>query len=239
MVTSGVFRPMSELLRVSFIAEGKTDITVLKALVGLFLNGEDYVPNEIHPPTSDYAGDHGALGGGWKGVLKWCENQGVESTDIGGFAGSLVLRNCDCLIIHVDADIAEESDLATLELGSLIEPARTCDNIRNYMWALFDGGPFPSELVICTPAQCTEAWVFVALYTSEVENYIPIESRREVERLLIGRPDKLVRDKDGAAKKDDRRYRAAVHKITQNWPAVVGKCTQARLFESEFRALRS
>ena len=228
---------MSEALRVSYIVEGKTDFTVLNALVGFFLNGEDYVSNQIQPPTSDYAGDQGPLGGGWKGVLHWCANQRVESTDIGGFANSLVLRNCDYLIIHLDADIAEEADLIDFQLGSSAAPVCTCNNIRNHIRALLGGGPIPSQLVICVPAQCTETWVFVALHTDEVGRYRPIEQRREVERLLIGQPERLVRDKDGAAKKDDERFRAVVQRITRNWPAVVANCTQARLFESEFGAL--
>jgi hypothetical protein len=90
---------------------------------------------------------------------------------------------------------------------------------------------------MCIPAQCTETWVFVALYANEAERYRPIEGRREVERLLIGRPERLVRDKDGAAKKDPKSYCRVVDTIIQNWALVVAGCTQARLFESSFRTL--
>ena len=229
---------MSELIRVSYVVEGKTDFTVLDALVEHFLGNQDYLSNQIQPPSSDYAGDHGPLGGGWKGVLHWCDSQGEEATPLGGFTNSLAMRNCDCLIIHIDADIAGEADLRDLQLGNAAAPAQTCDNIRNLIAALLEGAP-PAKLIICIPAQCTEAWVFVALHTSEVAGYAPIEQRPEVERLLIGRRERLVRNKGGAAQKINERYIAAVPRIVQNWPEVTSRCTQAALFESAFRAVFS
>ena len=228
---------MSRPLRISYIVEGKTDFTILDAVVDHLLDGKDYVPNQIQPPTSDYAGDQGPLGGGWKGVLQWCKIQGDESADIGGFANSLVLRNCDYLVIHVDADIAEEDELSSFDLGSADAPTSTCDNIRNHIRALLGGYSVPGQLTICVPAQCTEAWVFVAIYTNELDRYQPIECRREVERLLIGRPEKLVRDKSGSAKKDTRKYQTSAQNLIRNWPVVVNNCIQASIFESDFKAM--
>ena len=94
---------MSEILRVGYVVEGTTDYIVLDALVERFLGDTDYVSTRIQPPTSEYTNHQEPLDGGWKGVLMWCKQEGETP---GGFVQSLPFRNHDCLIIHVDADIA-------------------------------------------------------------------------------------------------------------------------------------
>jgi hypothetical protein len=48
--------------------------------------------------------------------------------------------------------------------------------------------------------------VFAILHPNEVAAYQPIECRAEVDRLLIGKPERLVRDKSGAARKQSEKY---------------------------------
>jgi len=109
---------VSRLKRISFVVEGPTDYVLLDALVEHFLNSDDYVPTRIQPPISEFTNNSGPLGGGWKGVLKWCSMIG-ENPD------SSPLTNCDFLIIHIDADIAGEAELASLNLSAECPPAAT------------------------------------------------------------------------------------------------------------------
>ncbi len=111
---------MSKIPRISYVVEGATDYIVIDALVERFLGAVDYVATQIQPPESDYANHSGPLGGGWKGVLKWCQARGENE---GGFENDIVLANCDCLVIHVDADIASEADLQHLSLSAPCPPA--------------------------------------------------------------------------------------------------------------------
>ena len=224
---------MSNVPRISYVVEGKTDLIVLDALVERFLGTDDYQANEIQPPSSAFTNHQGPLGGGWHGVLRWCELVGATA---GGAANDIALANCDCLIIHLDADIALESELAPLALPAPCPPAKeTCDNIRAHLRALL-GGSLPPKVVLCVPAQCTEAWVFAALHSREAAPFAPLECREEPERLLIQRPDRLVRDKDGGAKKQTDKYRAATDKIAANWPDATSLCDEAARFETECRA---
>jgi len=221
------------MFRVGYVVEGKTDYIVLDALVEKFLGDKDYVPTQIQPPTSEYTNDQGPLGGGWKGVLLWCAQAGATP---GGFAQSLPLLTYDCLIIHVDADIAAEAELQSHGLSAPCPPAKdTCDRLRNHLIALL-GNPLPSNVVLCIPAQCMEAWVFSALHPDLVTSFQPIECRQDVERLLIGKPDRLVRDHDGRTRKNPQRYEEAAYRIAVGWDQAIAACPEAQCFDNDCRA---
>lgn len=224
---------MSSLPRISFVVEGITDFIVLDALVDRFLGGIDYVPTQIQPQNSEFLNGLGPLGGGWKGVLKWCDNIS-NSTD--GFIESIVIANCEYLVIHVDSDIALEPELASLGLSQPCPPARNaCDGIRAHLVSLL-GGALPTTVLICVPAQCTEAWIFAAMHPVEVAKFEPFECRAEPDRLLIGKSSRLVRGKDGAAKKQPVQYRAFAARIAAGWQNAVDLCPEAARFDSEARA---
>jgi hypothetical protein len=222
-----------KLLRVGFVAEGTTDYIVLDALAQRFIGTDNYVTRQLQPPQSAYTEGQGPLGGGWKGVLKWCES--IGSTD-GGIVDSLPIANYDLLIIHVDADIAGETDLSSLNLSEPCPPAQpTCNNIRRYVQELL-GSSLPRTLVLCVPAQCTEAWVLCALHKDVATRLGQIECLPDVDQRLIGRPDRLVRSKGGSAKKSVEGYRKVADKIAAGWPDVVSMCPEAARFEDEFRS---
>jgi len=220
---------VSRLKRISFVVEGPTDYVLLDALVEHFLNSDDYVPTRIQPPISEFTNNSGPLGGGWKGVLKWCSMIG-ENPD------SSPLTNCDFLIIHIDADIAGEAELASLNLSAECPPAATaCDNIRQHLARLI-GGSLVSGVILCVPSQCMEAWVLCALHTNEAKKFEPLECRIEVERLLIGRPDRLVVNKSGAAKKQTNSYKLVANRFVAGWGQTTAICSQAERFEAEFKS---
>jgi hypothetical protein len=227
---------VSNPARVSYVVEGKTDFTVLDALVDRFLGSSDYVPTQIQPPLSAIANHQGALGGGWRGVLKWCEM--IGTTD-GTLEAGAVLSNTDYLIIHVDADIAGEVELAAGGLSRPCPPAQTtCDAVRGHIVELLKGD-LPAQVVLCVPAQCTETWVFAALHPDDVSKYEPLECRAEPERLLIGKPERLVRDKDGTARKQPDRYVDCAARVAKRWTNATNVCPEAQRFEAEMLAALS
>ena len=66
---------MSSTIRIALIAEGITDFEVLKASIDSMLDGRSFDLKLLQPEGSvafTGAGNAGALGGGWKGVYRWC-----------------------------------------------------------------------------------------------------------------------------------------------------------------------
>jgi len=221
---------VSKIPRVSYVVEGATDFIVLDTIVEKLLGSADYIPTQIQPPSSEYAAGRGPLGVGWKGVLRWCEAEGNTQS---GFNSGLTLSNCDLLVIHVDADIAHEADLSHENLKAPCPPAKaTCDRIRDYLTKLI-GNNVPTKVVLCVPAQCTEAWVYCALHPSEAALWADLECRDEIERVLIGKPDKLVRDKGGSAKKLPERYRVVAPRLGSGWLHAIRLCAEAMRFNHE------
>ncbi len=66
---------MSSTVRIALVAEGVTDYEMLNAAIESMLNGQSFDMKLLQPEGSvafTGAGSAGALGGGWKGVYKWC-----------------------------------------------------------------------------------------------------------------------------------------------------------------------
>ena len=230
MVPLGECRQVSKIPRISYIVEGATDYHIIDALVERFLQTDNYVPTQIQPPMSEYTDDLGPLGGGWRGVVKWCSDIGARPE---GLAGSMILANTDCLVIHVDADMASEAEFSEIDLSAPCPPAKdTCDRVRQYLIMLLRGQLHP-KVVLCVPAQCIEAWVFAALHPDLVSRYEPIECKRDVAALLVDKPDKLVRNKDGRSRKQPERYRNNASKVADKWPNATARCPEALRFDSE------
>ncbi len=223
---------MSDVLRIGFIVEGRTDYEVLKAVTLRFTDGQDFVAVRIQPPDDAVANDQGEFGGGRKGVRSWCTKVGED----GGPFASSAFENFDVLVIHVDADVAREDELVLFDLArDCPPPAASCDRVRAYFLGLLGPGESLARVVMCVPSQNMEAWVFAALHPTEVSSYAPFECRNKPETLLIGRPQRLVRSKDGTAKKDTRRYRVEAHSIAQGWAEAAAACTQAARYEAEMK----
>jgi hypothetical protein len=97
-----------KISRVGYVVEGPTDYIVLDEIVARLLGHEDYVPTPIQPLIGNIGGDNGPLGGGWRGVLRWCNLIGED----GGLGSSLVESNFDIIVIHIDAEVAAENEYA-------------------------------------------------------------------------------------------------------------------------------
>lgn len=221
-----------------FVTEGKTDKIVIQGLLEKWLGEEDFVVRHVQPPTSAYVEDLDTnLSEGWKGVVDWCK--GGRST---GPAGrDEAIRLADCLIVHVDADVALDPDFKNppfvpvlpLDIDSQCE--WVCDTLQQF----FDHSAL-EKILFCIPAQDLEAWIVAALHPDVAIEHDPIESRKEPAALLVQRaPHRLVRRKDGKLKKQLGKYENSAQKIAQGWERNISgqlvACVSANRFERATR----
>ncbi|MFZ1641470.1 MAG: hypothetical protein WAV07_08540 [Candidatus Contendobacter sp.] len=223
--------------RIYFVTEGRTDQIVIQGLIEQWLGKEDFTVSRIQPPSSAYAeGLDSNLSEGWKGVLAWCSGQRM----VGPAGRDEAFRQADCLIVHMDADVASDPDFKSPTFNGPCPPAgNACDWVRDHLTALL-GGDLHSNAVLCVPAQDMEAWVLCALHPDVADDNAPIECRQEPGALLVQRtPYRLVRRKDGRLKKEAIKYQHNLSRIMQGWPNCTAgdepHCSQAVRFEQDAR----
>lgn len=221
-----------------FVTEGKTDQIVLQGLIEDWLEGGDFVPRHIQPPTSAFAeGLSQNLSEGWRGVLDWAAGKRV------GPAGrDEALQQADCLVIHIDADVAFDSNFKNPPFQGACPPATPqCDWVRSEVVRLL-GGAIPSNVVLCVPAQDLETWVLTALHPDISDQNAPIECKGAPGTLLVQRnPYRLVRSKEGRLRKDPTKYLSNLSSIVKGWinctSGAPPRCPEAIRFESETKAI--
>jgi hypothetical protein len=219
---------------VYFVTEGETDQIILEELIAQWLGGQDFISRRIQPPSSDYAEDLDSnLSKGWKGVLAWCAGQ----RQMGDSGRDEAIKNADCLVIHVDADVALEKDFKDPICQQPCPPeSNACNWVRDELNVHFDG-VIPNNVVLCVPAQDLEAWILTALHPDTADGFAPIECRLEPGALLI--PHKLTRKKDGKLRKVTSEYKSKLSSIIKGWHNCTStnppRCPEALRFEVEAR----
>ncbi|MCJ7601727.1 MAG: hypothetical protein MUO63_09545 [Desulfobulbaceae bacterium] len=220
-----------------FVTEGPTDQIVIEGLIDHWLGGEDFIPRYIQPPSSAYAdGLNTNLSDGWKGVRDWCAGKRT----VGPAGRDEALKQADCLIIHIDADVATDPDFKTPTFNGPCPPAKNaCDWIRNHLTSLL-GGTLPSNVVLCVPSYDLETWVLCALHPDVVDENLPIECRENPGMLLVQRPPhRLVRRKDGRLRKVTAKYKNSLSAIVMGWlnctTGVSPRCPEAIRFEGDIK----
>jgi hypothetical protein len=231
------------MFRVGIVSEGPSDHAIIEAILDNYLN--DYRSTAIQPPISNRGGDSGPLGGGWKGVRLWCQQ---ESQCEGGLRQSSALENHDLVVIHLDADVAAEPDINCAQ--PCPPPSSTCYALRSLLMQWLNVNALPANVLLCVPAQATESWALVALFP-DYEAVLPctdaeadaecIECRRDIKGLLrsLGKKlrPKLVVSQDGQLKNQAKGFREQSGKITRNWERVVHVCSEASRLDSELQQL--
>lgn len=217
-----------------YVTEGNTDRIVINALISEWLGDEEYVPRHIQPPSSEYAcALHTSLSQGWKGVVSWCKGD----SNIGPAGRDEALKSADCLIIHIDADVAFEHDFRSPIFPNQ-EVSDQCEWVRESLCSAFPGG-LPNNVALCIPAQDLESWVVTALHTDISDEHSPIEKATKPIELIPKLPHKLWRYRDGELKKTGSAYAAAADSIVAGWKHCVNtekdRCPQAIRFEADVR----
>lgn len=213
------------MYRVALACEGPADRILIEAVLDRYLG--DYVLDLLQPPLSAIGGGSGPLGGGWKGVRLWCQ----QESSVGGRSLQVVLQN------H-DLSLAE---------GACCPPPRVfTDPVRSAVLAWLDVSPAPAGLVLCVPAMATETWALVALFPESIAARDPtacIECDEHIKQKLrkLGKDfdPKLVTSKGGRLKNHAKGYEAVAARITEGWPTVFAVCSEAARFHEDLtRRLR-
>lgn len=229
---------MSEL-RVALVAEGPTDAIVIGAALKALLPRPFVLtllqPEPIRPE----------LGTGWGGVLRWCRE--FMARGYAGFEVDPTLPGFDLFIVHIDADVAEESyadvgaefaDLALQhgwpplpEVLPCPPPSSSADAMRACLlsWAgLKVLGP---KTVLCVPSKAVEAWLTAAVFGGGHTLLDRIECNLNLGAQLKALP------KSQRIKKSTIDYRLRQHKVMQSWSIVRQRCSEAERFSVEIKAV--
>lgn len=165
------------MFEVRVVCEGPTDIEVIRAILSYHFS-EDFILTQLQPEGSLYGGDAGPHGGGWKGVRSWC----LAAADAGGLeAVGALTRDVKLLVIHVDADVASDSEVGAEQ--PCPPPLATVDRLESIVLGWLGLQEPPPRVAICVPSKAIEAWLLRAFFP-ELDVAVPTgRSRRTLRRV--------------------------------------------------------
>jgi hypothetical protein len=220
-------------VKIALVGEGITDYVVLKAAIESMLDGRSFILTLLQPEGSvafTGAGEAGPLGGGWKGVHKWC----LQSAARGGGSLSgdpLFIIGYDLLLLHLDADVARED--STSELFRCQKPcpppSATTNRLRAVMLSWLGEEETPPQTVLCTPSKATEAWVMAACFPTDKEVKKKSWECQPHPESRLGQQPKSQRFSKCQADYDKRQS-----VLQAGWPAIVAKLSEAARFQNDF-----
>ena len=249
---------MSNSISIGVIAEGPTDYIIIREALHHLVRERDFTLFPIQPEISEtFEQIQGPTGTGWSGVYRQIALIG----NFGPFLLSVnpLLSRYDMLIIHLDADVARETydrgHLSFVDKDDLpcppipcpsskqknmktcirkcIVPRQRLDTLRNVImgWMNLNANTLPHNIVLCTPADRSDAWVVAAFPRDNKNNrYRNLECVRSPENLL----------KRFGIKKNIRDYKERVECVLREcWPNVRKVCAEAERFSSDvIRAIK-
>ncbi len=219
---------MSDLVRIGLVSEGITDYVVIHGSVRSILGDRTYDLKLLQRESSAFHARH--FGGGWKGVSGWC---GLVCQRNGGLAEDIVLDTYDILILHLDADVADENEPSKrLPCAVPCPPASaTTDALRAVFLSWLNETTLPERTVFCTPSKSTEAWVVEALF--------PQDSQWKKKRECLPKPETRLGQQPLSARLQKREadYWKHAPRFSTEWPRVAKTLSEAGRFDREFRKL--
>jgi len=232
------------MYKIRLVCEGPTDYDALSAFLDAHLRGADYELTLLQPDSSLYGGDFGPQGGGWKGVRGWCK--GVAQAG-GLMALAALTPDTDLVIIHVDADIAYDGEIAAAH--PCPPPASTVQAVEATVLSWLGLATLPSRVALWVPSMSTEAWILRALFPTDRQSVpcagLPVgatcvECLRDPASALLGRRPKLVQRKkrpDGSEviRKLRREYQAQRSQLADAWGQLVADLWSAARLDSHLR----
>ncbi len=241
---------MSEI-RIGVAAEGPTDIVVIQAALDKIIDGP-FVLTQLQPETSESLADNlfGRRGTGWGGVYQWCRQ--VVSMDASIFDNPSLVT-FDAIIVHVYADVGRQNyaqaniqNPPKKDLPCNLPCPPASDTVRNLEtvvlgWLNLENGRI-ERLILCIPSQSIESWIGVAKYGKAAPDILEeIECDLQFERFLAAKPakERIIRIRNGKAKKLKKKYEENMHLVRDNWEFVEQNCPQALIFRNRLEILLS
>lgn len=232
---------MSECLRIAVVAEGPTDFIVIEAALRSILGDRQAHFRLLQPEECaafEGMSSFGPAGGGWRGVYNWCQ-KAIERTS-GNLEDDYVFSECDLLIMHLDADVAAQTNPGLkgrykddLPCAKPCPPAyNTTNALRGRLlgWCSLD--TVPPGMVLCTPSKSTEAWVVAALFPTDREACKP---SWECFRDPASRLAQQKKGKGTRIRKSMEAYRSRATEISTEWPRLESQLTEAARFSADVR----
>ncbi|MBT9588897.1 hypothetical protein IV102_36525 [bacterium] len=137
----------------------------------------------------------------------------------------------DLLVVHIDADVSRDAEIAQ---SMTCPPARhTVNRLRRVIQSWFDVPAQCRQSVLCIPSDALETWIAAAY------DYPIPECTYDPASLLTRGPGKLLKTKDGKAKKKASDYRTFADEVVERWGRVAESCLMAKLFEKQCRKVLS
>lgn len=222
---------------VGITAEGPSDVLVIEELFSKFVPGDHNFLYLQPDRTIDlHAGPHG---GGWRGVLKWCE----DIRDTFGFDNYLNQPGnpIDILIIHLDADVAREIDVNCA--CPCPDAQDTVTNLEDLLAKSMGVSTNHEKIIFCIPSDSTEAWVFAAFQESVSYHQPPaayLECLREPDRQFCKAPLKFFQSNGGRIKRKNQviYLEKMLPPLIEEWDKVKVLCKQAEIFETRLTSIK-
>jgi hypothetical protein len=224
---------MSDALKIALVAEGPTDLEVIQAALKAVLP-HPFIMTLLQPEATQPQ-----MGGGWGGVLKWCD--AAQQRHHGSLDTDPTLSGFDLLIIHIDVDVstskyddcgaavtqlAQQNNWGTLPCSQPWLPvADTVDALMSVIQSWLGGATPGDRTLFCLPAQSSDTWLAAAVLSPGDFLLANVECDVNLENRLATLPKKQ------RIKKNKRDYQVHAPRITQHWTQVKILCTQAAEFE--------
>jgi hypothetical protein len=235
---------MSNTVRIALVAEGITDYLVLKAAISSMLGNRSFNVKLLQPEESVAfigAGDAGPLGGGWRGVYKWC----LQAAKRGGgrVSDDPIFQTYDVLVLHLDADVASEDPANHKQnpikaLNGVLpcelpcpEPRHTTNALRTILLSWLGESESPPKTVLCTPSKAIEAWVVAIFFPKDPEMTKKGWECHPNPANRLGQQRKKHR-----FRKSQTDYQDRESAIQTGWHRVVSRLSEAKRFNDDFIA---
>jgi hypothetical protein len=222
-------------LRIALVAEGVTDLVVIRAALKAIL-GRPFILTQLQPePTMTRRGQ------GWCGVFNWCRE--FASRKHATLNQDPVLAGFDLCIIHLDADVGHKKyadgggkiedvgrSLLSLPCDQSCPPASTTvDELRARVLNWLGIHHLGSKAVFCVPSKSTGTWMACAALEDVSSRFPNLECRLSVDDEL----DRLrLQDR---IRKSKREYEAREVLISGRWNRIEELCSQALRFRTELQ----
>ena len=241
---------MSDPLRIALVAEGVTDFVILHAAITAILGERSFVLSMLQPEASvafSGGGDAGALGGGWRGVYRWCRQAAERSG--GAVRNDPLFIAYDLLLVQLDADVASAVPttdatpdpvlVATLPCEYPCTPpcvqpcplaTATTNALRQALLTWLGEYTTPPNVVLCTPSKSADAWMIAVHFPNDREmRQRGWECHADPASRLAQQPKKQRFSKSQA------HYERHAKELTAQWPNLIARMSEAARFDAEFR----
>lgn len=239
--------------RIGFVCEGPTDAQVFSSIIGHLFPDDPikYVPIQ---PDENFRSD---LYTGWKGVLRWCHENGPR---IDSFLTE-INPPLDALIVHLDADVSRKDKESHCYCGSVVCPHKDsvsppdCTYYKECPIILpcgeHPGSPqgyvnhligvlaslFPDQhampVIFVIPCDETETWIVAAL--DDYEDYEQILNPWE--SIILANRYNYHGVRNSKCKKSRKVFKELIDLMIPNWERVTSNCPQAKKFHDDIKQL--